>query len=203
MSRNALITGITGQEAMTGARVKRIEPYITEENFMLTYGDGVADIDVDKLWDFHQQHGKIGTVTGVLPFSRYGELAVDGGRVTVFSEKPQDEEGYISGGFFIFQRRFFDYLRADDDCVLEREFKVPACGGFEISDYVPGMDRYFDLGKEIVAVRSPEEWFAKIDHYPRHEGERKQIQEAGTGRVLREHTYAHRVKQLLDMYHSS
>lgn len=111
----------TGIEAMTGARVKKIEPYITEENFMLTYGDGVANIDLDQLWAFHQAHGKIGTVTGVLPVSRYGELAVEDGLVKEFSEKPQAQEGFISGGFFVFRRSFFNYLRADDSCILERE----------------------------------------------------------------------------------
>ncbi len=84
----------------------------------------------------------------------------------------------------------------------EREFKIPASGGFELSDYVPGMERYFELGKEIVAVRSAKEWFEKIDYYlkPEHEAERKKIQEAGTARVLQEHTYSHRVKQLMDLY---
>ncbi len=111
----------TGSEAMTGARVKRIERYITEENFMLTYGDGVADIDIAKLREFHARHGKIATVTGVRPVSRYGELAVEGGVVKLFSEKPQSQDGFISGGFFVFNRRFFAYLNDDEDCVLERE----------------------------------------------------------------------------------
>ncbi len=111
----------TGLDAMTGARVKRIERYIAEENFMLAYGDGVADVDLAKLWDFHQQHGKIGTITGVRPISRYGEFAVEGGLVREFSEKPQSRDGIISGGFFIFHRRFFNYLTAEDSCILERE----------------------------------------------------------------------------------
>lgn len=84
----------------------------------------------------------------------------------------------------------------------EREFKTTASGGFLVSDYIPGMERYFELGKEIVAVKSADEWFAKIDYYLNHEVERKKIQEAGTARVLREHTYAHRVEQLLNLYHS-
>ncbi len=111
----------TGLEAMTGARVKRIEPYITEENFMLTYGDGVADIDLQKLWAFHQAHGRIGTVTGVRPLSRYGELAVEDGLVKEFSEKPQSQEAFVSGGFFVFRRSLFDYLQDEDSCILERE----------------------------------------------------------------------------------
>jgi glucose-1-phosphate cytidylyltransferase len=111
----------TGLEAMTGARVKRIEPYITEENFMLTYGDGVADIDLQKLWAFHQAHGRIGTVTGVRPISRYGELAIEDGLVKEFSEKPQSPDAFISGGFFVFRRSLFDYLQDADSCILERE----------------------------------------------------------------------------------
>ncbi|MHB8654737.1 MAG: glucose-1-phosphate cytidylyltransferase [Terriglobia bacterium] len=110
----------TGLDAMTGARVKRIGQYIPEDNFMLTYGDGVADINITKLWEYHKQHGKIGTVTGVRPISRYGELAIEGGRVREFSEKPQAQDGMISGGYFVFQRRFLDYLTDQDECVLER-----------------------------------------------------------------------------------
>lgn len=111
----------TGHAAMTGARVKRIAKYIDREEFLLTYGDGVADVDVRRLLSFHCDHGKIGTVTGVRPPSRFGELLTDRERVVEFSEKPLVSQGYINGGFFVFHRRFFDYLSDDDDCVLERE----------------------------------------------------------------------------------
>jgi glucose-1-phosphate cytidylyltransferase len=111
----------TGLEAMTGARVKRVERYITDENFMLTYGDGVADINLAELWEFHERHGRIGTVTGVRPMSRYGELTVDAGLVRDFSEKPQSQDGIINGGFFVFKRRLFDYLSDDEGCIFERE----------------------------------------------------------------------------------
>ena len=111
----------TGAEALTGARVKRIERYISGNDFMLTYGDGVADLDIGKLWEFHAAHGKIGTVTGVHPLSRYGELSVQGSLVKEFNEKPVDQSGFISGGFFVFQRKFFDYLSDDDSCIFERE----------------------------------------------------------------------------------
>ena len=109
----------TGAEANTGARVKRIEKFIDGDYFMLTYGDGVTDLNISELWRFHREHGKIGTVTGVRPQSRYGELSVLDGRVRQFSEKPQAEDGFISAGFFIFKRCFFDYLQDDDRCVLE------------------------------------------------------------------------------------
>ena len=111
----------TGENAMTGARVKRIEKYIDSNVFMLTYGDGVADIDVQKVVEFHKSHGKIGTVTGIRPRSRFGELVVDENRVLEFGEKPQTKEGFINGGFFVFDKRIFSYLDDNDDCILERE----------------------------------------------------------------------------------
>ena len=116
-----IIFADTGLEANTGARVKRIERYIKDDHFMLTYGDGLADLDIGKLWEFHSRHGKIGTVTGVRPFSRYGELSLNGSLVREFNEKPQSQTGFISGGFFVLHRRFFDYLNSDDSCVLERQ----------------------------------------------------------------------------------
>jgi glucose-1-phosphate cytidylyltransferase len=111
----------TGQQAMTGARVKRIERYIDGDDFMLTYGDGVSDVDLGELFAFHRAHGKIGTVTGVVPRSRFGELVRSEGRVVAFNEKPLSHDGCINGGFFVFKRRFFEYLSADDACTLEGE----------------------------------------------------------------------------------
>ncbi len=111
----------TGLTAITGARVKRIEKYINDDEFMLTYGDGVADIDINRLVEFHHRHGKIGTITGVRPPSRFGELLVDNSRVVEFSEKPRVSHGYINGGFFVFNRSIFNYLSSDDSCTLERE----------------------------------------------------------------------------------
>jgi glucose-1-phosphate cytidylyltransferase len=111
----------TGEKAQTGARVKRIEKYIKEDLFMLTYGDGVADINIKDLVEFHRSHGKIGTVTGVHPSSRFGELEIEGNKVIKFGEKPQVKAGFINGGFFVFKREFFKYLREEDDCYLERE----------------------------------------------------------------------------------
>ncbi len=110
----------TGKEAKTGARVKRIEKYITGDLFMLTYGDGVADINIRKLLEFHIKHGKIGTVTGVHPVSRFGEMAIDGDKVITFSEKQQVKKRFISGGFFVFNREFFKYLGNEEDCYLEK-----------------------------------------------------------------------------------
>jgi len=111
----------TGLNAMTGARVKRVLQHIDDDQFMLTYGDGVTDLNIKELVKFHESRGKIGTVTGVSPPSRYGDLDIIGDRVASFREKPQTGESVISGGYFVFNREFFDYLSEEDNCVLERE----------------------------------------------------------------------------------
>ncbi len=110
----------TGDNALKGARLKRIEKYITDDVFMVTYGDGVSNIDIKKLLDFHNQHGKIATVTGVRPPSLFGELMVKDNKALLFSEKPQTSTGLISGGFFVFNRKLFDYLTNDNNCDFER-----------------------------------------------------------------------------------
>ncbi len=110
----------TGEQALKGARIKRVEHLIDGDEFLLTYGDGVANIDIARLLDFHRKHGKIATVTGVRPPSLFGELQVRGEKVELFAEKPQTSTGLISGGFFVFSRRLFSYLTNDDACDLER-----------------------------------------------------------------------------------
>ena len=110
----------TGLQAMTGARLSRVSKYVDTENFLLTYGDAVSDVDLGALYQFHRQHGRIGTVTGVRALSRFGELEAEGNRVTRFAEKPSGG-GLINGGFFAFRRAMFDYVGEQDDCVLERE----------------------------------------------------------------------------------
>jgi glucose-1-phosphate cytidylyltransferase len=111
----------TGLNAMTGARVKRIERFVDDEYFMVTYGDGVTDLNIQDLLNFHMGHGKIGTVTGVFPPSRYGELLIHKDQVIAFAEKPETDVNSINGGYFVFNRKFFSYLKDDDSCVLERE----------------------------------------------------------------------------------
>ncbi|MEM7815223.1 MAG: glucose-1-phosphate cytidylyltransferase [Candidatus Aenigmatarchaeota archaeon] len=111
----------TGQETQTGGRVKRIEKYIRGNEFMLTYGDGLANIDIAKLAQFHHQHGKIGTVTGVRPSARFGELTIDADKVVSFAEKPQTSQSYINGGFFVFNRKIFDYIPNSTTSIFERE----------------------------------------------------------------------------------
>lgn len=110
----------TGLNSMTGGRVKRMEPFIGNEPFLLTYGDGVADIDITELVAFHKQHGKMVTVTAVHPAARFGELEIVDNRVISFKEKPQVGQGWINGGFFVFQPEFFNLINGDLT-VLERE----------------------------------------------------------------------------------
>jgi len=110
----------TGLESMTGGRVKRMQSFIGNEPFMLTYGDGVADIDIDALLKFHKSHGKMVTVSAVHPGARFGELEIDGEKVVSFQEKPQVTQGWINGGFFIIEPEFFDLIE-DDSTILERE----------------------------------------------------------------------------------
>ena len=108
----------TGESALKGARIHKIQKYVGDD-FMVTYGDGVSDINISELLKFHQKHGKIGTVTGVSPRSSYGQIKSDNGRVLGFIEKPKIEEGMINGGFFVFQKKIFEYLSSSDDCDFE------------------------------------------------------------------------------------
>jgi glucose-1-phosphate cytidylyltransferase len=110
----------TGADSMTGGRVKRMKSFIGNEPFMLTYGDGVADIDLDKLLKFHRSHGKMVTVSAVRPTARFGELEIAGSRVTAFQEKPQMHDGWINGGYFVMEPAFFDFIEGDHT-LLERE----------------------------------------------------------------------------------
>ena len=111
----------TGLHSMTGGRVKRIRQYVGDEPFMLTYGDGVGDVDLRRLVAFHQAHGKLATITSVQPDGRFGSLQLaDGDVVEGFQEKPQGDGGWINGGFFVLQPQVFDYIDGDAT-VFERE----------------------------------------------------------------------------------
>ncbi|MDQ3820825.1 MAG: glucose-1-phosphate cytidylyltransferase [Acidobacteriota bacterium] len=103
----------TGLETQTGGRVKRLEPFLKERTFMVTYGDGVCDVDLRELLKFHRSHGLIATVTAVRPPARFGGLVFDGDIVTEFIEKPQIGEGWINGGFLVFEPELFRYLEGD------------------------------------------------------------------------------------------
>jgi glucose-1-phosphate cytidylyltransferase len=103
----------TGLETQTGGRLKRVQPYLDEENFCFTYGDGVSDVNITELIRFHHSHGKLATLTAVqVPF-RYGTLEVEGSAIRSFKEKPQGEGGWINGGFFVLSNRVIDYIRGD------------------------------------------------------------------------------------------
>jgi glucose-1-phosphate cytidylyltransferase len=111
----------TGLEAMTGARIKRIQKYVGNDDFMLTYGDGVGNINLDALLNYHRGHGRALTVTGVRPPGRFGELVHTDGVITEFNEKPQAAGGRISGGFFVATPKIFEYLEDDDSLVFEQQ----------------------------------------------------------------------------------
>ena len=110
----------TGEASMTGGRLKRMKSFIGNETFLLTYGDGLSDIDIDSLLSFHKNHGKMVTMTAVRPSARFGELDLDGDIVKHFEEKPQMQGGWINGGFFVIEPEFLDLIEGDLT-LLERE----------------------------------------------------------------------------------
>ncbi len=111
----------TGQETMTGARLRRVKKYLGNKAFMATYGDAVTDEDLGKLLKFHQKHGKVATVTGIKPQSRFGELQAEGDIVTDFIEKPRLDAVWVNGGYFVLEQEVFDYIDGDDGCVFEKK----------------------------------------------------------------------------------
>jgi glucose-1-phosphate cytidylyltransferase len=139
----------TGDTTMTGGRVKRIQKYTGDETFMLTYGDGVSNVDISKLLKFHKKQKKTGTLTAVRPPGRFGALQIeDKYRIASFHEKPQGDGGYINGGFFVFEPELFDYLK-DDSTILEREplellAKSGQLNAFKHNDFWYAMDTLRD-----------------------------------------------------------
>lgn len=117
-SREALDWSIdlvdTGQATLTGGRIKRLKQWLGDSTFMLTWGDGVSDVDLDALLEFHRSHGKLATVTAVRPPARYGYMEFRGDNVATFSEKPQAAEGWINGAFFVLEPQVLDYIDGDD-----------------------------------------------------------------------------------------
>lgn len=145
----------TGAETPTGGRLLKVRRYTGGGTFMCTYGDGVSNVDLTKLLAFHRRHGKAATVTGVRPFTRFGELQVRDGLALGFREKPQLEEGWVNGGFFVFEQRVFDYL--DESATLEREplERLAAdgqLGVYQHAGYWAAMDTYRE------AQQLNEEW---------------------------------------------
>jgi glucose-1-phosphate cytidylyltransferase len=111
----------TGESAQTGTRLLRLREYLGNETFLLTYGDGVSDVDIGALLDFHRRMGRVATLTAVRPPARFGALDINEGTVDRFTEKPHDGGGWVNGGFFVCEPRIFDYLDAGDDCIFEHE----------------------------------------------------------------------------------
>jgi len=137
----------TGLLTGTGGRIGRVQSYVDTPTFMLTYGDGLGSVDVGALLAHHRAQGRIGTVTGVHPTSRYGEMSVDGAMVAEFNEKPTVAQGFVSGGFFVFEAPFFDYLSADEGLFLEQEplrrlAQDEQLSVFEHDGFWCGMDTY-------------------------------------------------------------
>lgn len=135
----------TGLNTLKGARIKRVERYL-DDITMLTYGDGVADIDLNALLRFHKRHGRMLTVTGVHPPSRFGELVVANGLATNFEEKAQTSSGLINGGYMVFNRAFLNLLSADENCDLET-----------------GIMRELTRRGEVMVYQHPGNW-ACVDH---------------------------------------
>ncbi len=140
----------TGLNAMTGARVRRIEKYIDTDLFLLTYGDAVADININQLIDFHRAHKRIGTITAVRQISRFGELKAGSDNIVKeFREKSVIHGDRVNGGFFVFDRRLFNYVSDDDGCVFERESLERLAGDGQLAAYAHDgywqcMDTYRD-----------------------------------------------------------
>jgi len=138
----------TGETTLTGGRIKKIEKYINEDNFMVTYGDGVSNININKLVEFHKKEGKIGTITGVHPSSKYGTVNINQDNIiNEFKEKPVLKD-IINGGFFVFKKEFFNYIKKD--CMLEKEpfeqvIKEKQLALFKHEDFWHCMDTYKDF----------------------------------------------------------
>ena len=124
----------TGLNSMTGGRVKRMQDFIGDEPFLLTYGDGVADIDIDALIKFHKDHGKMITVSAVHPGARFGELDINNNVVTSFKEKPQVTQGWINGGYFVIEPEFFNLIEGDGT-ILEKSPLEKAAQMGELMSY--------------------------------------------------------------------
>lgn len=124
----------TGASTMTGGRVLRLKKWLQDGPFMVTYGDGVGNIDLKALLKFHRENGKLATVTAVRPPARFGGLILDGNSVSTFSEKSQTDAGWINGGFFVFEPGVFDYM-TDDSTILERETLEKLAGDNQLAAY--------------------------------------------------------------------
>jgi glucose-1-phosphate cytidylyltransferase len=144
----------TGINTMTGGRVRQLRKQIGNQTFMLTYGDGIADIDVEALLAFHKSHGKLVTMSAVRPGARFGELALDGDSVASFQEKPQLHDGWINGGFFVVEPEFLDMIDGDET-MLERAPLEKAAGLDQLMAYRhEGFWQCMDTKRDVEALES-------------------------------------------------
>jgi glucose-1-phosphate cytidylyltransferase len=143
----------TGLGSMTGGRVKRLEEYIGDETFMLTYGDGLANIDIAKLIEFHRKHGKMATITAVHPAARFGELVLSNEKnVMSFKEKPQTTQGWINGGFFVIEPEFLDLIEGDSTVLEEGPLESIARSG-QLKAYLhDGFWQCMDTGRDKIVL---------------------------------------------------
>ena len=161
----------TGENNLTGSRIKQCEEYIDDDIMMVTYGDGVSNINIRKLLEFHKSHGRMGTITGVSPTSRWGELKTEGDRIISFTEKPKSSgsTANISGGFMIFNREVFKLLSRDESCVFEHAplSKLAQSGELMLyhhDGFWAAMDTYRDyLYLNTLASETPAPWFCFDD----------------------------------------
>jgi glucose-1-phosphate cytidylyltransferase len=157
----------TGADTATGGRVKRLARYLHGEPFLLTYGDGVANVDITALLAFHRRHGKLATVTAVPPPPRFGALALDGDRVVSFREKSRADEGWINGGFFVLQPQVLDYIAGDDTIFergpLERLAANGQLAAYRHDGFWQCMDTLHDLRRlEALAAEGALPWKASL-----------------------------------------
>ena len=144
----------TGLDSMTGGRLKRLGKYINDERFFLTYGDGIGNINIDNLLDFHISHGKMVTVTAVRPVARFGEITMDGNSVKVFKEKPQVDQGWINGGFFVVEPEFLNLID-NDSTVLEKDPIEKACAMGELMAYKHyGIWQCVDTKRDVESINT-------------------------------------------------
>ena len=152
----------TGLQTMTGGRVKRMEPFIGNETFLLSYGDGVASVDLGALLAFHRKHGKLVTVTAVRPTARFGELELSGNQVVKFQEKPQVHEGWINGGFFVMEPGFFELIDTDQTILERSPLERAAQAGELVAFQHQGFWQCMDTKRD----RDNLEKLAQLDHPP-------------------------------------
>lgn len=148
---NWLVTLVdTGLNTQTGGRIKALKKYIGDKTFMVTYGDGVSDVNIDELIKFHRKHGKMATVTAVHPSARFGELVTRDNVVTEFKEKPQITQGWVNGGYFVFEPNFLDYISDDPSAVLEAgPLELAATHGELMSYYHNGFWKCVDTKRDL------------------------------------------------------